>query len=73
MPKLITTAKGAELSALLKIVGLNRSLSERAIKVFPSSAWKILIFGGEKEIGGFAPDSKHSPVRANTDYFLSGA
>ena len=52
MPNLTKEANQTELANLLKEVGLNRSLSERAIKVFPSSAWKILIFlGGGKKSG----------------------
>ena len=55
MPNSIKTANQAELSQLIKTVGLNRALGERSIKVWPRSAWKTLFFSRQKEGGGFAP------------------
>ena len=65
MPNLAKTEGRAELADLLKEVGLNRSLGELSIKVWPRKAWKTLFFGAEKEDGGFAPaliSSGDSPI-----------
>ena len=49
MPNSTKSANQSELSHLLKTVGLNRHLSEREIKVFPSKAWEILFLSPQKE------------------------